>query len=301
MNERELTRLLEEMPRLEFRARLRTELAAKAAQVKAVEENQMQAAKTAYLREGMHSVNAYIVTRDAGRLLDLIAAMFEGRERLRVPRPDGTIMHSEIAVGDSVIEVADGAPPFDPEPMALHVYVPDADAAYARAVQAGAESVMEPGDRDYGDREATVRDHAGNHWYIATHRGEHYTPSGLHSVTPYLQVEGGEGFIAFLKAAFGAGEVEVHRAPDGSVAHAKLRVGESVLELSDAHGPWKPTRSNIHLYVPDTDAIYAQALAAGATSLRAPVDEPYGDRSAGVADRWGNRWWLATWLGSGRG
>jgi PhnB protein len=85
-----------------------------------------------------------------------------------------------------------------------------------------------------------------------------------------------------------------HQTPDGIVHHAKMRIGDSVLEMGEAHGQFPAMPLNLHLYVPDADAVYRQALAAGATSVREPVDEPYGDRMAGVRDAFGNVWWIAT-------
>jgi uncharacterized glyoxalase superfamily protein PhnB len=97
-----------------------------------------------------------------------------------------------------------------------------------------------------------------------------------------------------LKAAFGAEERLVVPAPDGGVAHAKIAIGDSIIEMSDAHGAYRPMPSAIHLYVPDTDALYEQALRAGAKSLMPPADQVYGDRSAGVIDPFGNQWFIAT-------
>jgi len=82
--------------------------------------------------------------------------------------------------------------------------------------------------------------------------------------------------------------------PEGGIAHAKIAIGDSILEMSDAHGVYKPMPCGLHLYVPDTDAVYEQALRAGAKSLTAPADQPYGDRSAGVVDPFGNQWFIAT-------
>jgi uncharacterized glyoxalase superfamily protein PhnB len=76
-----------------------------------------------------------------------------------------------------------------------------------------------------------------------------------------------------------------------------MRIGNATLELDEAHGEFQPMPCHLHVYVPDTDVAYAQALRAGATSIEAPEDKPYGDRSAGVKDAWGNSWFIATYLG----
>jgi PhnB protein len=78
-------------------------------------------------------------------------------------------MHAELRIGDSVVMLADAAGDFKPLPCALYLYVPDADATYRRALEAGATSVMEPANQFYGDRNAGVKDPTGNQWWIGTH------------------------------------------------------------------------------------------------------------------------------------
>ena len=121
-----------------------------------------------------------------------------------------------------------------------------------------------------------------------------YIPAGYHTVTPYLTVKGVGDLIEFLKTIFGATEKEVLRRADGSIHHAEMQIGDSVVMMGEATGEWKPTGASLYVYVPDTDATYRRALDAGATSLREPLDQFYGDRSGGVQDAWGNSWWLAT-------
>jgi PhnB protein len=119
-------------------------------------------------------------------------------------------------------------------------------------------------------------------------------PEGFRTVTPYLLVNGVAPLIDFLKAALGA--VEVHRmaAPDGAVMHAEIRIGDSMVMLGDPKGRHAPMPACIHLYVPDADALYRQAIAAGGKSLIEPKDQFYGDRMAGITDPAGNQWWMAT-------
>lgn len=118
-------------------------------------------------------------------------------------------------------------------------------------------------------------------------------PEGYHSVTPYLIVPGASDFIEFTKRAFGAEEKE-RFGPPGQIMHAEVRIGDSIIMLSDGSPEFEPTRSSIYLYVDDVDSMYQRALQAGGESLREPTDQFYGDRSAGVKDRWNNQWWLAT-------
>lgn len=119
-------------------------------------------------------------------------------------------------------------------------------------------------------------------------------PPGYHTVTPYFTVEGAAAFLAFLAAAFGAVVEHRHDRPDGGVANAEVRIGSSMIMVSDARDPWKPMPMSTYLYVEDTDAVYRAAMAAGATSIYEPTDMFYGDRNGGVQDAWGNVWWIGT-------
>jgi len=119
-------------------------------------------------------------------------------------------------------------------------------------------------------------------------------PAGFHTVTPYQVVRGAKRLVDFLKRAFQAEEIFVHTTPDGGVGHAQLRIGDSMIMLGEAMEPYQPLSMSLYLYVPDTDAVYHQAIQAGGKSLMEPADMFYGDRNGGVQDPWGNQWWIAT-------
>ncbi len=245
---------------------------------------------------GFRMVTPYLVAADGNALIDFVLKSFGAEETLRIPTPTG--VHGEVRIGDSIMMIGGGVAqkefPATLHPNALHVYVQDADAVSRNAVAAGATLVDEPRDQEYGERSATVKDAAGNFWYIATHKGESYIPKGLHSVNPYLHPLRAEPLIGFLKRAFGAQEVAKYASPDGVVHHAVIRIGDSVVEMGEAHGKYEPIPAMFYLYVPDCDALYRRALAAGAKSLHEPTDQPYGDRSAAVTDSFGNTWYVAT-------
>ena len=122
-----------------------------------------------HVPEGYHAVIPYLVVQDVAALVDFLTRVFDGVEGHRSLRPDGTIMHTEVKIGDSVVMMGGANEQFKPMPCGLYVYVPDTDAAYRRALAAGATSVMEPADQLYGDRNAGVKDFAGNYWWIGTH------------------------------------------------------------------------------------------------------------------------------------
>ncbi len=119
-------------------------------------------------------------------------------------------------------------------------------------------------------------------------------PDDYHAVTPFLTVDGAGKLIDFMKAAFGAEERMRMPMPDGTVAHAELTIGDSVIMVSDATPEFPAMPGSIHLYVENCDATYKKAVAAGANSQMEPKDQFYGDRSANVTDPAGNRWSIAT-------
>lgn len=131
------------------------------------EEENTMASKA--IPDGYHSVTPYLVVNGAGKLLDFVTRAFDATPRHRLQRPDGTIVHAEISIGDSIVMLGEAQGQHQPMPSSLYLYVPDVDAAYKRAVASGAKSMMEPADQFWGDRTAGVGDPAGNHWMIATH------------------------------------------------------------------------------------------------------------------------------------
>ena len=249
--------------------------------------------------EGYHTITPYLVAENAAALIDFAKHTFGAQETFRAIGSAGGI-HAEVRIGDSMLMMGGGGPGLSFRgpalPTALHVYVEDVDAVHQRGVEAGGVAIQPPADQEYGERSSSVKDRAGNHWYIATAKGASYIPEGLRNVNVYLHPLRAEPVIGFLKRAFGAVELEKYATPDGVIPHAKIRIGDSVLEMGEAHGPYQPMPTMFHLYVPDVDALYQRAINAGATSMSEPADQPYGDRTAGVKDAFGNQWYIATHL-----
>jgi uncharacterized glyoxalase superfamily protein PhnB len=119
-------------------------------------------------------------------------------------------------------------------------------------------------------------------------------PPGFHTVTPYLIVAGAQQLIDFLTSAFGAELIHCSRRADGAVWHAQMKIGDSMIMLSDANEQFKAMPTTINLYLPDVDAVHAQAVKAGGRSVMEPATQFYGDRSSGVQDACGNFWWIST-------
>ena len=128
-----------------------------------------------------------------------------------------------------------------------------------------------------------------------------YKPDRFHTLTPHLVVDGAAKYIDFLKRAFGAVEISRSPGPDGKIMHAELTIGDSVLMLNDwfpefgtppiAQGFWPMA---LHVYVPDVDATFAQAVAAGCEVTMPLADQFWGDRYGQVKDPSGFRWAIAT-------
>ena len=252
-----------------------------------------------YVRPGLSCITPYIITEHAEHFLDFLKRAFGGTERSRVAGPGGSILHAEVALGRGAIELSEGNETYLPAPAAIHLYVDDADATFERALEEGAASIYPVADQHWGDRQGAVKDGFGNHWYIAT-AGWTPGPEGIPAVQPFLHLHSAEKMIPFLEAAFNAEALGVAKSPEGAVLHGTIRIGNATLEIDEAHDELQPMPCSLHVYVADTDAAYAQALQAGASSVAAPRNEEYGDRSASVRDAWGNSWFIATYLVEGR-
>jgi PhnB protein len=116
-------------------------------------------------------------------------------------------------------------------------------------------------------------------------------PRGYHSVSPYLIVNDVPRLIEFLIATFDATEIERRQRPDGSVGHAEVRIGDSVVMMG---GSAESMPAHLYVYVDDVDATYARGLRGGATSVREPELQYYGDKIGGFKDAFGNTWWVGT-------
>lgn len=239
------------------------------------------------------TITPYLTVKRAEQLVEFVKQVFGGIELFRTAGSAGGL-HAEVMIGESKLMIG-GYETVEEKPTALHLYVPDADAVYQRALEAGATSLEEPVDQFYGDREAGVKDPTGNVWWIATHKlgpAETYIPEGMRPVTPFLHPVGAAGLIEFMKQAFEAEEVSREQSAEGMIHHAVVRIGDSMIEMGEAHGEAQPMPPALFMSVDNLEESYARALGAGATSLQPPKDHDYG-RTAWVKDAWDNIWYLA--------
>jgi uncharacterized glyoxalase superfamily protein PhnB len=121
-----------------------------------------------------------------------------------------------------------------------------------------------------------------------------FKPDAYNSVSPYLIVDGANGTIEFLKAAFDAIELRRYPGDNGRIRHAEVRIDDTVVMIADCVEGWPAVPSHVHVYVPDVDATYQRALDADATSVQEPVKKDDEDKRGGVKDAGGTTWWIAT-------
>jgi PhnB protein len=124
-----------------------------------------------------------------------------------------------------------------------------------------------------------------------------FKPETYTSVAPYLTVNGAEQTISFLVDVFGAERLRMHPGQDGKLGHGEVRIGDTVVMLSDAFDGWPAVPSHVHVYVPNVDETYSRAIAAGAIAVKEPVQGQDTDKRGGFRDPGGTTWWVATQVG----
>ncbi len=124
-----------------------------------------------------------------------------------------------------------------------------------------------------------------------------YKPEGSNSVSPYLLVDDAAGTIDFLVKAFGAVEIRRFLRDGTRIKHAEVRLDDTVVMIADSLAGWPSMPAHVHYYLPDVDAAYTRALAAGAESVQPPLKGEDEDKRAGVKDAGGTTWWIATKVG----
>ncbi len=288
----EIAGILCDLPSEDFKDRLKTELERRA--------KMTGSASVAGVRAGLRTITPFLIHANAPGLVEFMKTTFAAEELKRSTAGEPEGFYSEVRLGDTVLMVAGGAAAGRGNlPSALHVYVEDTDAAYRRALEAGAVTLMgaqgEPADRPYGERSAFVQDAFGNYWYIATRLTPAPPAEGLANVMPYLHPEKARPYIDFLKRAFGAEELGVYENA-GRVMHAAMRIGNAVVEMGQPDDRTGIPTNGLFLFVEDVEETYARAVAAGATAIRPPADIPEGLHSGIVKDPEGYLWWPARWL-----
>ncbi|HYT48939.1 MAG TPA: VOC family protein [Pyrinomonadaceae bacterium] len=254
--------------------------------------------KVTSVREGFRTITPYLVVSDVHTEVEFLTQAFSAEGQIYGLGTQGGF-HAEYQIGESRIMVGGGgagsAWKGDAFPGSIHLYVEDVDAVYQRALQAGAKSLYAPMDQPYGDRDCGVQDVGGNQWYLGTRLGGAHVPEGAHNLMPHLHPKGAPQMIEFLKQAFGAEEGLVHRSPDGVVHYARMNIGDSIVEMGEAHDQWQPMPSVFMMYVDDVDAWFVRATKAEGVVVKDPPKlQPHGARVGSIKDPFNNVWYIAS-------
>lgn len=288
-----------DLPRADFKARLQMEIEEEIAMSTAAQQIMK---KVNPVREGFRTITPYLVVSDVHAEAAFLQQAFGAEGQVYGLGTQGGF-HGEYKIGDSTVMVGGGgegsAWKGTPFPTYIHLYVEDVDVVYERAMRAGATSLYPPSDKFYGERDCGIRDAGGNQWFVATRTSGARAPHDVPNLLPTLLPIGAPKMIDFLKQAFGAEELAVHRSQDGAVKHAEIRVGTSVIEMGEAHGQWQPMPSVFMMYVDDVDAWYERAAKAeGVIKKDAPKMQPYGARVGSITDPFNNVWYIASQMKS---
>jgi PhnB protein len=119
--------------------------------------------------QGYRTITPYLTVKGAKTLINFLERAFDAKNMRQTVRPDGSIGNAEVLIGDSMIMIADGTETWQSSPTSIYMYVENCDAVYRKAIEEGGESIIEPQDMFYGDRNAGVKDFCGNSWWIGTH------------------------------------------------------------------------------------------------------------------------------------
>ena len=254
------------------------------------------------VREGFRTITPYLVVDDVHAEVEFLTRAFGAEGQVYGLGTQGGF-HGEYKIGESMIMVGGGgrgsAWKGHAFPGSMHLYVEDVDATYDRALQAGATSLYAPREQPFGDRDCGIQDAGGNQWFLGTRLGGAHVPEGAHNLMAHLRPKGAPRMIDFLKQAFGAQEVLVHRSPDGVIHYARMSIGDAVIEMGEAHGQWQPMPAVFMMYVDDVDESYERAIKAeGAVAKDPPKLQPHGARVGSITDPFDNVWYIASQMKS---
>jgi len=221
-------------------------------------------------------------------MLAYYASAFGAETVSREEAPRG--VHSEFRIADTLLMMGG---PIEGRRAMFHLYVDDLEGTLRRALSLGATETHPLTTATYGETFAVVDDPAGNSWILADRTTSTLRHPQMGTVTPYLNPTGAATLIAFLVRGLGAEVLERHDHEPRGVAHCKVRIGESVLELGDPERPDAAFTAMFYVYATDVDVAYARALDAGATSIHPPARQHYGHYVGAFTDPVGNQWYVA--------
>ena len=252
------------------------------------------------------SIFAALSYKDAWAAIDFLEKGFGFERQAVYEGPDHTVAHAEFRLGNASVGLNSASAPNPSNPWTtvdagVYVALPDpaaVNAHYERAKAAGAEIARPLQDTDYGSREYSAWDLERHLWSFGTY--SHAVP-GDPALFLELRYERGQAALDWLTRAFGFEPLLVVPAENGNIAHAELRLGDSLLFISagsDDSGAWGKDRQATYVYVADPDAHYTRAVSAGAKILQPPQNTPYGARAYYTRDPEGFLWGFSTYRGT---
>src|SRR5205823_11563459 len=213
----DVARDLRDLPRPDFKARLRADL----------ERNISMSTKTVVYRPGFRTLTPYLLPPNEG-YLDFLKNVF-GAVQTQRTETSPTSFHAEMQIGDSMIMLGVGSG--RKMPIMLQIFVPNADEVYERAIAAGSKSLLGMNE-GYGERYGVIEDPGGNQWIIGTHLNDDAFAKPPQTIMTWFHPQRAAKFIDFVKRAFGAREVARADGPEGRVNYAQLQIGDSVIALN---------------------------------------------------------------------
>jgi uncharacterized glyoxalase superfamily protein PhnB len=256
--------------------------------------------------EKRQSIFAALRYKDAWSAIEFLEKGFGFERQALYEGPNHTVAHAEFRLGNASVGLNSASPPvpgnhWTTVDAGIYVALPDAAAVNAhheRARAAGAEIARPLQDTDYGSREYSVWDVERHLWSFGTYS---HAVAGEPALFIELRYERGQAALDWLTHAFGFERVLVVPGSNGHIAHAELKLGDSLLFMSaspDEAGAWGKNRQATYIYVADPDSHYRRAVDAGAKILRPPQDTPYGARAYYTHDPEGFLWGFSTYRGA---
>ena len=251
----------------------------------------MKKARVRYIVDDVESAIKFYTS-----LLDFKTKMHPAPGFAALENQNILLLLNEPGAGGAGQKMSDGQKPESGGWNRMQIEVDNLESAYTELKEQGAtfrNEIVE----GKGGKQVLLQDSSGNliELFESTRPKQvQPIPDGYHTVTPFLLVKEADQLIEFIKNAFGGTVDYMMKSDDGKIRHSTVKIGDSLIMISSGTEQYQPMPCMLHLYVEDVDSVYEQAIRAGSQSLREPEDQFYGDRSAGVQDKWNNQWWLAT-------
>jgi uncharacterized glyoxalase superfamily protein PhnB len=237
---------------------------------------------------------------NAPAAIEWLVRAFGFEKKTVVDAPDGGIAHAELRLGTGVIALGSAhrtaGNPWSEVRQGIYVRLADVDGHHDRAKAAGAEIVSPLKDLEYGSREYAARDPEGHLWGFGTYAMA--TPGDEPNMFIGLHYRDSRAAVAWLSKAFGFVNSFEVAAPDGSLAHAEMRLAEDTVMIdSGRRDPriWGEESQALYVYLADPEAHYAHATSAGATIVRPLEETPWGSRGYYATDPGGFLWGFSTY------